>query len=315
MENCGYPAINVISNASASIPLIAEWCTFHSKDNDTSCAVMLTGITGGAVKNCYFYDFGKTLIFISSAVDLYGNLILGGNNSTGIQCLPGSIVSMCPYSGMYLGGYNYIRNYGTSSHNIYSENSMFDINNGNNEFDIDDVDYSKHFYGSLGGTPLSYVDAMKNCFHKDSITNIKALQIVKWNETNNDVNFIFDPYICELTPPQDFVVFDVYGVPDTVYYKLGGGGGGFNPNKTLNTEENTYKSLKDTVNINLRKRNYQTVETNSKLILTQYPDSLESIGMVQKLYMASLNLDSTKIGSTKIELTKTFLENLISNNT
>ena len=101
-----------------------------------------------------------------------------------------------------------------------------------------------------------------------------------------------------MTPPQDYVVFDVYGFPDTVYFKSGGEGGGegggFNPNKTVKTEENTYKSLKDTVNINLRKRNYQTVETNSKLILTQYPDSLESIGMVQKLYMASLNLDSTK---------------------
>jgi Secretion system C-terminal sorting domain len=71
-----------------------------------------------------------------------------------------------------------------------------------------------------------------------------------------------------------------------------------------------YKSLKDTININLRKRNYLTVEEKTKQILTQYPDSLESIGMVQKLYMASLSLDTSKIGITKI-----FLENLISANT
>ena len=311
MENCGYPAINVLSNASSSIPLIAEWCTFHSKDNDTSCAVMLTGVAGGAVKNCYFYDFGKTMIFISSTVDLYGNLILGGNNSEGLQCLSGSSVSLGPNSGLYLGGYNYIRNYGTSSSNIYTDNSFFNIDCGNNEFDIDETEYSKHLTGTMrSDDEPDYVDAFKNCFHEDSITNIEAIHDVIWSGSNSNVNFLFEPYFCDLTPPQDFVVFDVYGFPDTVYYKSGGEGGGFNPNKTLNIEENTYKSLKDTVNINLRKRNYQTVETNSKLILTQYPDSLESIGMVQKLYMASLNLDSTKIG-----LTKMFLENLISNNT
>ncbi len=311
MENCGYPAINVISNASASIPLIAEWCTFHSKDNDTSCAIMLTGVTGGAVKNCYFYDFGKTIIFISSSIDLYGNLILGGNNSEGLQCLSGSSVSLGPNSGMYLGGYNYFRNYGTTSSNIRTDDSFFDIDCGNNEFDIDETDYSKHLTGTMESDdePAS-VNAYKNCFHEDSITNIEAIHDVIWSDTNSNVNFLFEPYFCDLTQLQDFVVFEAYGFPDTVYYKSGGEGGGFNPNKTINAEENTYKSLKDTVDINLRKRNYQTVETNSKLILTQYPDSLESIGMVQKLYMASLNLDSTRIG-----ITKTFLENLISNNT
>ena len=311
MENCGYPAINVISNASASIPLIAEWCTFHSKDNDTSCAIMLTGVTGGAVKNCYFYDFGKTILFISSSIDLYGNLILGGNNSEGLQCLSGSSVSLGPNSGMYLGGYNYFRNYGTTSSNIRTDNSFFDIDCGNNEFDIDETDYSKHLTGTMvsDDEPAS-VYAYKNCFHEDSITNIEAIHDVIWSGTNSNVNFLFEPYFCDLTQLQDFVVFEAYGFPDTVYYNSGGEGGGFNPNKTINAEENTYKSLKDTVNINLRKRNYQTVETNAKTILTQYPDSLESIGMVQKLYMASLNLDSTRIG-----ITKTFLENLISNNT
>ena len=308
MENCGYTAINVLSNASASTPLIAEWCTFHSSGNDTSCAVMLTGVAGGAVKNCYFYDFGQTMIFISSTVDLYGNLILGGNNSKGIQCLTGSSISLGPNSGMYLGGYNYFRNYGTASSNICTDDSFFDIDCGNNEFDIDETEYSKHLTGTMIDNGSAYVMAYKNCFHEDSITNIEAVHDVM--SDGNMINFLFEPYFCDLTQLQDFVVFEAYGFPDTVYYKSGGEGGGFNPNKTINAEENTYKSLKDTVDINLRKRNYQTVETNSKLILTQYPDSLESIGMVQKLYMASLNLDSTRIG-----ITKTFLENLISNNT
>ncbi len=307
MNTSGCDAINITSNASITLPVIIEWCNFYT-ENENSSALMLTCVTGGAIKNNTFLNFANTIIASISTVDLYGNLILGANNSKGIQCLAGSEVSMGPNSGLYLGGYNYIRNYGTSSSNIYTDNSFFDIDCGNNEFDIDETDYSKHLTGTMIDNGSAYVMAYKNCFHEDSITNIEAVHDVM--SDGNMINFLFEPYFCDLTPPQDFVVFDVYGFPDTVYYKSGGEGGGFNPNKTLNIEENIYKSLKDTVNINLRKRNYQTVETNSKLILTQYPDSLESIGMVQKLYMASLNLDSTKIG-----LTKTYLENLISNNT
>jgi hypothetical protein len=132
---------------------------------------------------------------------------------------------------------------------------------------------------------------------------------VIWNTTTNPVNFIFTPYSCELTPPGDFLVYQYGGYNDTVYYSSGGEGSGFNPNKIINIEVNAYKSLKDTININLRKRNYLIVEDKAKQLLTQFPDSLESSGMVQKLYMASLSLDSTKIG-----LTKTFLENLIATN-
>ncbi|MFA7359711.1 MAG: T9SS type A sorting domain-containing protein [Candidatus Kapaibacterium sp.] len=309
MGSSGCDALSISSNGSPSVAVLLDWCTFTTS-NDSSNALRLINVTGGAVKNSTFVNFNTTITALGSAFDMYNNKILGKTYSAGIQCLTGSNLSMGPNSGLYLGGYNYIRNYGTSSSNIYTDNSFFDIDCGNNEFDIDETDYSKHLTGTMIDNGSAYVMAYKNCFHEDSITNIEAVHDVKWGETNSDVNFLFEPYFCDLTPPQDFVVFDVYGFSDTVYYKSGGEGSGINPNKTLNIEENIYKSLKDTVNINLRKRNYQTVETSSKLILTQYPDSLESIGMVQKLYMASLNLDSTKIG-----LTKTFLENLITNNT
>ena len=310
MGSSGCDAVSISSSGSPSSAVLLDWCTFTTS-NDSSNALRLINVTGGAVKNSTFVNFNTTISSLCSAFDLYNNKILGKTNSTGLQCLSGSSVSLGPNSGMYLGGYNYFRNYGTTSSNIRTDDSFFDIDCGNNEFDIDETDYSKHLTGTMiSDDEPAYVYAYKNCFHEDSITNIEAIHDVIWSGTNSNVNFLFEPYFCDLIPPQDFVVFEAYGFPDTVYYKSGGEGGGFNPNKTINAEENTYKSLKDTVNINLRKRNYQTVETNSKLILTQYPDSLESIGMVQKLYMASLNLDSTRIG-----ITKTFLENLISNNT
>ncbi|MEI7484895.1 MAG: T9SS type A sorting domain-containing protein [Ignavibacteriota bacterium] len=309
MGSSSYSAISIISNASSSLPVIIDWCTF-STTNENANAITLSGVTGGAIKNSTFTNFVSTFNTLSSTIDLYNNTILGRTNSTGILCVDGSSISLSQSSGLYLGGYNYIRNYGGSSSNICSDNSLFNINNGGNNFDLDNIDNSKHFNGNFGGMPYLNVNAMKNCFHIDSITNIDALHSVVWNGTTDPVNLLFTPYICELTKPNDFFVYQYSGYNDTVYYRAGGEGSGFNPNKQISIEENVYKSLKDTININLRKRNYLTVEDKAKLLLTQFPDSLENIGMVQKLYMASLSLDSTKIGITKI-----FLENLIAANT
>ncbi|MCU0372744.1 MAG: hypothetical protein MUE56_05825, partial [Ignavibacteria bacterium] len=351
MNSSGYSAINVISNASVTLPLNIEWCIFNA-GNDTSNAVMLTEVTGGVIKNNSFSNFGKSVVLLFSTADLYGNLILGRNNSQGIQCLAGSNVSLSPVSGMYLGGYNYIRNYGSSASNIYSDNSMFYINNGQNDFDLDDTTDSKHLTGNINGIPLQYVNAMKNCFHKDSVSNITATSSVIWNSTSDPVDFVFTDYSCELTPPGDFFVFQYDNYNDTVYRTQGGEGSGMeskaielkeeengqvnevvnkqenedtdliysNNNENavfakmavnlltiLNIEENNYKALRDSININLRKRNYPAVEQKTIQILTQYPDSTASTGMIPKLYIAVINLDT---GSTKTTQLKSFLENL-----
>jgi hypothetical protein len=254
-------------------------------------------------------------------------------------------MSLSPSSGMYLGGYNYFRNYGTSASNIYSDNSMFYINNGQNDFDLDDTTDSKHLTGNITGFPQQYVNAMKNCFHKDSVSNITAVHSVIWNSTSDPVNFIFPDYGCELTPPGDFFVFRYDNYNDTVYMGQGGegeGGGikseaidlnvmenksneleitlsnifeGLWPKRALspfNIEENNYKALRDSININLRKRNYTVVEQKIIQILTQFPDSSASTGMVPKLYVAVINLDTNEVKTGQL---KTFLENLITNNT
>ena len=309
MGSSGCDALSISSNGSPSAAVLIDWCTFTTS-NDSSNALRLINVTGGAVKNSTFFNFNTTISALGSAFDLYNNKILGKTNSTGIFCADATNINLKPLSGNYLGGYNYIKNYGTSSSCINVNNSYFDINYGENDFDLNDLDNSKFLTGTLYGEPCENVDATKNCFHEDSTVNVEANHSVTWYNNSDPVSFTFTDYSCGLSQLENFFVLQYEGYNDTIYRSGGGEGGGFNPNKIVNAEENTYKSLKDTVKINLRKRNYQTVETNSKLILTQYPDSLESIGMVQKLYMASLNLDSTKIG-----LTRTFLENLISNNT
>jgi hypothetical protein len=84
------------------------------------------------------------------------------------------------------------------------------------------------------------------------------------------------------------------------------------PLNILNIEENNYKALRDSININLRKRNYAVVEQKAIQILTQFPDSSASTGMISKLYVAVLNLDTNEVKTGQL---KTFLENLITNNT
>ncbi|HWQ81142.1 MAG TPA: T9SS type A sorting domain-containing protein [Ignavibacteria bacterium] len=310
MGQSGYSGISVISNASMTTPVIIEWCNFTTL-NDTSNAIMLTNVTGGAIKNSNLIGFKKSIVALGSAIDVYGNRIIGCNSSYGIQCLSGSDLKLKTVSGYYLGGENYIRNYGTSSSCIYSDNSLFDINNGENHFDLNDTVDSKFLTGTLGGVPSDNVDAAKNCFHLDSINNIEANHTMTWYGTSDPVSFTFIAYNCELTQPQDFMVFNYGGYNDTVYYNPGGEGSGFNPDKVTNMQEGSYKSLRDTINLNLRKRNYTVVEDKAKQLLTQYPDSLESIGMVQKLYIASLTLDQN---GNKIGQLKTYLENLISSN-
>ncbi len=310
MGQSGYSGVSVISNASMTTPVIIEWCNFTTS-NDTSNAIMLTNVTGGAIKNSNLIGFKKSIVALGSAIDVYGNRIIGGNSSYGIQCLSGSDLKLKTVSGYYLGGENYIRNYGTSSSCIYSDNSLFDINNGENHFDLNDTVDSKFITGTLGGVPSDNVDAAKNCFHLDSINNIEANHTMTWYGTSDPVSFTFIAYNCELTQPQDFMVFNYGGYNDTVYYNPGGEGSGFNPDKVVNMQEGSYKSLRDTINLNLRKRSYAVVEDKAKQLLTQYPDSLESIGMVQKLYIASLTLDQN---GNKIGQLKTYLENLISSN-
>jgi hypothetical protein len=160
MGNSGYDAISITSNASYTLPVIIDWCNFTTT-NENSFALRLIGVTGGAIKNSTFVNYETTINSMGSTIDLYGNKILGNVNSKGIECSAGSQIFLSPNSGQYLGGYNYIKNYGSSSSNIYSDNSYFNINSGQNDFDLSDIENSKHFTGTFDGQPQLSVNAIK----------------------------------------------------------------------------------------------------------------------------------------------------------
>jgi tetratricopeptide (TPR) repeat protein len=127
------------------------------------------------------------------------------------------------------------------------------------------------------------------------------------------------------------------GLYDTIYLRTGGGSGGFsndqlsmynvqlkepklnaeNENEKLNDElkvleiQSGYKNLRDSINFCFRIRDFVTTEQKCKVLLTNYPDSSESIGAISKLYLSSLSLDSSGNHITAI---KSFYEALILNN-
>lgn len=126
MGSSGCDAVSISSNGSPSSAVLLDWCTFTTS-NDSSNALRLINVTGGAVKNSTFVNFNTTISSLCSVFDLYNNKMLGKTYSTGIFCADASNVNLKPLSGNYLGGYNYIKNYGTSSSCINVNNSYFNI--------------------------------------------------------------------------------------------------------------------------------------------------------------------------------------------
>jgi tetratricopeptide (TPR) repeat protein len=70
------------------------------------------------------------------------------------------------------------------------------------------------------------------------------------------------------------------------------------------------ESILDSVNINIRNRNYKKVITYCLEFLNDYADSTQSAGLISKLYLSELNSDSSE---NRLSDLKTLLENLILN--
>ena len=62
--------------------------------------------------------------------------------------------------------------------------------------------------------------------------------------------------------------------------------------KEENEQTLPLKSLYDTLNINLRRKNFDIVISTGKQILTSYPDSVQSMDVISKLYFAAFRTDT-----------------------
>ena len=327
------PALSFIATAGLTLPLIIEGNIFTSASSEgSSNAILLSNISGGVIKNNTIAEYINSIIMLSSSMDIYNNTINSEiDNSAGIQLYSFSTAFLKPSGMYYTGGYNHFTNLGDGSKNIELLTSYFNIYKGYNVFNVEsNSDY--HLIGSLYLSDLTSPtqNAKLNCYQFDG-TNTPENQALVWDNTGMPAEYIFTPYSCEIEAPIAYEVFNFGGrINDTIFFEEGGSGGGnknlefgmsdleFEKNVKLNIKSEILESesmeslegLIDSIGINIRRRNYAKVSEDCINILTNYPDSLESIGIISKLYLAELRLDSA---GSKFTGLKTFLESLILN--
>ena len=304
--------INIIAVSSSEIPLLLQSNYIENKQKTGGVGISISNITGGAIKSCEINDFSTGINSMSSALDISGNIIISElNNSTGIQESAESSLNLGMVNNISTGGDNILSNTGTGVNNILTDYSTFNINEGYNTFNVYQSSSNCHLRGVFPGSGEYQIDALYNCFQIDE-TNTNQIDTVIWSETSYPVEFIFKPYSCELQNRENFIVLQTseeFDYRDTIYRKSTGGSGGNHNPEELQTSN--YRTLRDSININLRKRNYTELEDECKRLLLNYPDSTEAIGAAAKLYLSTKELDS--LGD-RIGPLKTFFETLILNN-
>ncbi len=106
----GVPAVSFISSGGLTFPLIMEGNNFTAyTENNSSNAILLSNVTGGAIKNNNISGFTDGVIMLSSGMDFYKNTIDGtAYNSIGIQGHSQSDIHLSPSGSYYTSGQNQI---------------------------------------------------------------------------------------------------------------------------------------------------------------------------------------------------------------
>jgi type IX secretion system substrate protein len=301
--------VKVQSFASNMIPVLISWNTFTHEASGSASGIFLSGINGCAVKNNTITNYLIGVNTFSAGVDLYKNNITSGLNAAkGLSGASYTAFNMADNGDVVTAGYNNISNDGSNAYNIDVKNSYFLTDYGQNVFNISVQNLSKHLNGHFpnDGTPID-VNARYNCFKDNGSPVQPPVYTVTWGEGGPLVDFVFDPYLPDCTPsgPEGSIVVDLgNGVYDTLGTSSGGGGG------ESNIIVITPKTIYDSICVEMRIRNYGIARNKCIELLTLFPDSLQSLDAVFKLYLASKMTD-TSAGS-YIAL-KTFYEALILN--
>jgi hypothetical protein len=316
VNSSAIPVFNILSYAGITIPLIAENNTFTSSSALGSTAIMLSGITGGAIKNNTITNYEKSINALSSSLDISGNNISSNvSSSKGISGLAGTELKMNNSGDLYLGGMNSIFNTGESSFDLFVENSYFLLDNGENIFDIASGSSSYHLYGSFPESGEINTSAVFNCFKVNNTPTPPPVKDVVWGEGGTEqVSFTFEPYLtgCTTDGGEDFIVNLGNGLRDTITERVGGGGAPPNLPKGEGMIVLSPKQMYDSICIQTRFRNYNYVKTRCMDLINAYPDSIQGLNAIPKLYLATTASDTSQSG---ISALKTYYENLILNHT
>ncbi len=299
-SNAVLPYVKVMAYSGITTPVIVEGNNFSG----TSTALFLNNIQGGAIKSNTFTGFGTAITALSSSLDVYDNTITS-TGTYGIQALEGTELKMSYAGGLLVGGRNNITNSGSNSYNLYLENSYFLMNEGENIFDVGTDGY--HLYGWFPDSYSGEYRERENCFKvQGSVVDPPEHYVTLGEQGNQITDFEFTPYLtgCTQGGEGDMMVINLgNGIYDTI--GIMGEGGSYSSNYIL-----TPKSIYDSISISIRYRNYANVKTLCLQLLNSYPDSVQSLGAVSKLYLAVSKTDTTTQGITDL---KTLYENLILN--
>jgi hypothetical protein len=108
------PFVNIIAYSGTMVPAIVEHNTFNSTAG--ACGLMLSGVTGGAVKSNTFTNFGRSVSALSSSIDVYGNTFTNESaTSTGLEGLSGTELRLNKVGSSFIGGLNIFSNNQSSS--------------------------------------------------------------------------------------------------------------------------------------------------------------------------------------------------------
>jgi hypothetical protein len=326
------PAVSVIATGYVVFPMLMEWNSFESNSVNSSVAILLSNVTGGAIKENNFSRYDRTVFMLGSSIDFYGNYIIGSNQSSvGIVQHSASNANLSASGEMFTGGYNVITVEGQTAKCIQLANSYLQIDEGCNSFKLEDsatVNY--HLEGTIpndfGADPYPAED---NCFEIGYAQQVK--HNLRWID-ETPINLDAVPTNCNTERPENLIVFNLENnINDTIRYESGGSGGGERAIRNYelgiknyensisenlkesvsNAEAVSVKALSDSVSINLRKRDYERVSILCSEMLTEYADSINDASIISKLYLAELKQDT--ISSRMSEL-KSFLESYSLNN-
>jgi len=315
------PTLNVSSYAGVTTPLIIENNTF----NEGNTAVFLSGVIGGAIKGNTITDNYIGINALTSSIDVVQNTISSTvNGSMGIFAAGGSELKLNSSGAFTLGGLNNISNEGTGTNNINVDGSYFLLEGGENIFNISSDLSSYNLYGYFPMFTAVTTEETNNCFKVDGSPVDPPINMVTSGYQGTQITFNFNPYLagCEIIGGGDGLAINLGdGIYDTIY--TGGSGSGGSQKEILPLTKGEYpqgegvlyttptaKTMYDSISVLMRYRNYTQAKTNCLDLINTYPDSIQSIFAVSKLFLATVASDTTY---NAVNTLKIYYENLILN--
>ncbi len=317
------PTVNVSSFAGVTTPLIIENNIF----NEGNTAVFLSGIIGGAIKGNTITDNYIGINALTSSIDVVQNTIFSTvNGSMSIFAAGGSELKLNSSGAFTLGGLNSISNEGTGTNNINVDGSYFLLEGGENIFNISSDQSSYHLYGYFPMFTAVTTEETNNCFKVNSSPVDPPINMVTSGYQGSQITFNFNPYLtgCEIIGGGDGLAINLGdGIYDTIYTGGSGSGGSKSSNNQIPLSRGvsgsagrgvflltSAKTKYDSISVLMRYRNYSQAKTKCLDLINTYPDSIQSIFSVSKLFLATIASDTSY---NAVNTLKIFYENLILN--